>query len=188
MATDSQHERKLLNSQLKEEYANVVYSHEAHEEQRTLLAKHEKTIKTWQIVLSALSMTGAIGVLTKGQWWASTPTVLLTFVLLALNLYGFRFDIGTQITNHQKAADQLWLLTRKYLNLLTDFESLSTEEIRKRRDILLSETNALYSSIPRTSYKSFKIAQRRLKEEGLKQYTRDELDKILPIELRDRDI
>ena len=183
--TDSRSpERDRLYSQIENEYGNVVYTHAAQEEQRTRLARSEWRIKTFQIILSAASTAGIVGIFVTQQQWAMVATGLLTFALLALNSYSFRFELGTQIANHQKAADQLWYLQRQYLACLTDFNSMSDEEVRKERDRLVEQTKSIYTSIPRTDNKSFNIARDRLQKEGLKEFSRDELNLILPEDLR----
>ena len=180
--TDSRSpERDRLYSQLENEYGNVVYTHAAQEEQRTRLARSERRIKTFQIIFSAASTAGIGGIFVTQQQWA---TGLLTFALLALNSYSFRFELGTQIANHQKAADQLWYLQRQYLACLTDFNLMSDEEVRKERDRLVEQTKSIYTSIPRTDNKSFNIARDRLQKEGLKEFSRDELNLLLPEGLR----
>ena len=107
-------------------------------------------------------------------------TALSSFVLLFLNSYSFQLEIGTKVSRHRKAGDQLWLLVRKYQSLLVDFDDLDISEIRERRDALIAETAKVYKSIDRTDDKSFEKTQQRLKNDGLKEFTREELNKILP--------
>jgi hypothetical protein len=74
-------------------------------------------------------------------------------------------------------------LERKYLSLLVDFNGLETVDIQKRRDALIKETYEIYGSIERTDDKSFQKAQKRLKN-GLKEFSQEELNQLLPSELR----
>lgn len=177
-------EREKLYSQIENEYGNVVYSHAAQEEQRTRLAKSERRIKVAQILLSAASTAGIVGIFVTEAVWATAITGALTFALLALNSYSFRFELGMQIAQHQKAADRLWYLQRQYLSCLTDFSVMSDNAVREARDKLLEETKAVYASIPRTDNRSFRIARDRLQKEGLKEFSRDELNRVLPEGLR----
>ena len=61
---------------------------------------------------------------------------------------------------------------------------MSDEEVRKERDRLVEQTKSIYTSIPRTDNKSFNIARDRLQKEGLKEFSRDELNLLLPEGLR----
>lgn len=61
---------------------------------------------------------------------------------------------------------------------------MSDEEVRKERDRLVEQTKSIYTSIPRTDNKSFNIARDRLQKEGLKEFSRDELNLLLPEDLR----
>ncbi len=180
MTNSQQHERDVLYSQIENEYGNVVYSHAAQEEQRTRLTRTEHRIKVAQIVLSALSTAGLVGVFFTQQIWITSITAVITFLLLFLNSYSFRLEIGAKAALHRKAGDQLWLLIRKYLSLLVDFPELDLAEARKRRDALIAETAETYCNVERTDDKSFSIAQKRLKEDGLKEFTREELNRLLP--------
>ena len=173
-------ERGLLYSQIEHEYGSVVYSHTPQEEQRSRLAKHEQHIKIAQILLSAASSAGLVGFFFTERAWMNFITALSSFVLLFLNSYSFQLEIGTKVSRHRKAGDQLWLLVRKYQSLLVDFDDLDISEIRERRDALIAETAKVYKSIDRTDDKSFEKAQQRLKNDGLKEFTREELNKILP--------
>lgn len=173
-------ERDLLYSQLEHEYGSVVYSHTAQEEQRSRLARSEQVIKITQVTLSALSAAGLVGLFFTQQVWINAITAVITFLLLFLNSYSFRLEIGTKAARHRKAADHLWLLVRKYQSLLVDFNNRDTSEIRESRDALIEETAEIYSSIDRTDDRSFKKAQKRLKKDGLKEFTREELNKLLP--------
>lgn len=177
-------ERELLYSQIEHEYGSVVYSHTAQEEQRTQLAKHEQHIKIAQIALSAASAAGLVGLFFTESAWMNVITALFSFILLFLNSYSFQLEIGTKVSRHRKAGDQLWLLVRKYQSLLVDFGNLDISEIRERRDALITETAKVYQSIDRTDDKSFEKARQRLKKDGLKEFTREELNKILPEALK----
>ena len=61
---------------------------------------------------------------------------------------------------------------------------MSDEEVRKERDRLVEQTKSIYTSIPRTDNKSFNIARDRLQKEGLREFSRDELNLLLPEGLR----
>lgn len=68
--------------------------------------------------------------------------------------------------------------------LLVDFETLSTEEIVSRRDALTIKTAEIYDEAPITDSKSYAKAQEQLKNKESQFFTREELDKMLPIGLR----
>lgn len=185
MVTNSQHhDRDLLYSQIENEYGSLVYSCAAQEEQRTRLARTAKRIKIAQIVLSALSTAGLVSTLLTVQACITIITTLITFLLLMLNSYSFRLEIDAKVIRHRRAGDQLWFLGRKYVSLLVDFSSLEIDEVRKRRDELNAEAAEIYSNVERTDDKSFATAQKRLKKDGLKEFSRDELNRLLPEALR----
>ena len=50
------------------------------------------------------------------------------------------------IASHNNTANQLWLVRENYVSLLSEFDNLSTEEIVKKRDELLLQTNKIYKN------------------------------------------
>lgn len=106
MTNSQQHERDVLYSQIENGYGSVVYSHAAQEEQRTRLTRTEHRIKVAQIVLSALSAAGLVGVFFTLQIWIASITAVITFFLLVLNSYSFRLEIGAKAARHRKAGEE----------------------------------------------------------------------------------
>lgn len=56
---------------------------------------------------------------------------------------------------HLDTSNRLWLLRELYLSLLTDFSTLSREEIVNRRDDLQERVAKVYASAPLTDNKSY---------------------------------
>ena len=85
---------------------------------------------------------------------------------------------------HLDTSNQLWLLREQYLSLLTDFATLTREEVVKRRDDLQLQVAKVYNAAPLTDNKSYTMAQKALKENESQFFTQEELDKLLPVALR----
>lgn len=76
------------------------------------------------------------------------------------------------------------MLREKYISLLTDFCILDENKIVDLRDDLQVQTYEIYKQSPKTDTKSYGDAQKALKYEEEQIFTYEELDKMLPLHLR----
>ena len=74
----------------------------------------------------------------------------------------------------------MWGIREGYVSLLVDFEVLEDNEIQKRRDILCEKVSEVNNNYPATDVKSYKAAQRALKDEEEQTFKDNEVDSILP--------
>jgi hypothetical protein len=177
---------KIFESQIRECYARVVYSHKAHEKCADICVSLLKRIKFFQIILAAAT-SGSFLVTVLGDGHLTTIIGgIFSALLLGLNLYNKNYDLGEIAQKHKNAADQLWNIREYYLSLLTDIlsQKVSVEEIRIKRDGLQKELSFIYSSSPRTNYKGYRSAQKALKDQEDMTFSDEEIDKLLPNLLR----
>lgn len=110
----------MLEGQLRECLARVVYSHKTHEKCSDILLSRLSQIKLRQIILSALATSGFIvAVFGVGKIGAVVGVVVST-TLLVLNTYTKNYDLGELAQKHRQAAADLWIIREKYLSLITD--------------------------------------------------------------------
>jgi len=172
--------REKLYSQIKSSHGKVVYSHTTHEKEIQRLQKINDRIKLAQIILSAVSAGSIVTVFFGQSVWTEIIASVFSFLLLILNLITLKFDISSNISKHVDSTNKLWLIREEYLSLITDFEFLSTEEIMTKRDYLTKKTGEVYSGSPKTSNKSYKKAQKAIKEEEEQYFSDEELNYLLP--------
>lgn len=188
MAINSQDNQEKLRSQILNSYGKVCYSLTSHEKEIQYLVKLERNIKLLQILLSAISAGTIISVIFEKGIIATVIASIVSSSLLILNSISLKFDISSDITRHKNSTNKLWPIREEYLSLLTDFNDLEVVEIRSKRDDLLYRTSEVYSDSPKTSSKSYKETQKALKVEEEQFFTNEELDQLLPPELRKNDI
>ena len=177
----------ILEGQIREFYGRVVYTHKTHEKCADLLLTRHQRIKISQIVLSALVTGGVLGALWPSSSLAVTLiTAILSTHLLALNSYTKDYDLGEVAQKHRQAAAEVWLIRERYLSLLIDLRSCAIEadKARHRRDVLLDELSVVYAGAPSTNAKAYNLAQHGLKNMEEMTFSDDEIDKLLPKELR----
>tara|TARA_R100001509_G_C4883009_1_gene220824 strand:+ start:1331 stop:1828 length:498 start_codon:yes stop_codon:yes gene_type:complete len=163
-----------------------VYSHKTHEKCSDILLSRLSTIKLWQIILSALTTGGFISTfLGAGEIGAGIGVVIST-LLLILNAYTKNYDLGELAQKHKQAANEIWFLREKYLSLLTDLAmgEKPIEKLQVERDALLESLHSVYSGSPSTTFEAYKKAQDALQTKEDMTFSDEEIDALLPKELK----
>lgn len=176
----------LVESQLRECFGRVVYSHKTHEKCADILLNLLKRIKLWQIVLSSVTTVGFITIFFGEEKIAAMIGAVVSTALLCLNFYARNSDLRELAQKHRHAAVELWYIREKYLSLITDWRigRMSMEHITGRRDELLEELHSVYSGAQSTNSRAYKKAQRALQKCEEMTFSDDEIDNLLPIDLR----
>ena len=173
-----------LEDQIRECFGRVVYTHKTHERMADNCAEKLNRFKTVQIVLTAVTSTGAVGVVVTNETWLEIATVLVSFLTLFVTTYLKNFDLGSTAQKHRDAAAKLWNVRECYLSLLTDLPTLDRPAAAARRDELQTMLAALYQAAPQTDGKAYSEAQKRLQELEDMTFSADELDCFLPLSLK----
>lgn len=194
---DTPDSRAILESQLRECYGRVVYSHKTHEKCADILLALLSKIKLWQIILSAFT-TGGFIVAVFGSEKEDTVALfdmwkigifvgtIVSTILLVINAYTKDYDLGELAQKHRQAGADLWNIREKYLSLITDLKMCEKpiETLQKERDELQRELHSVYSGAPSTNYKAYQKAQEALKQKEDMTFIDEEIDVFLPKELK----
>ncbi|QFQ88922.1 SLATT domain-containing protein [Paracoccus kondratievae] len=173
-----------LEDQIRECFGRVVYTHKTHERMAENCTKKLNRFKVGQIVLTAATSTGAVGVVVTNETWLEVATVLVSFLTLFVTTYLKNFDLGATAQKHRDAAAKLWNVRECYLSLLTDLPALDRQAAVERRDELQTMLAALYQSAPQTDGKAYVEAQKRLQKMEDMTFSADEIDCFLPLSLK----
>lgn len=173
-----------LEDQVRECHGRAVYTHKTHERMADRCAATLSRYKITQIVLTALTSTGAVGVVVTSEAWIEVATVVVSFLALFVSTYLKNFDPGSSAQKHRDAAAKLWNVRECYLSLLTDLPKVSREAAVERRDELQAMLAAIYAGAPQTNGKAYKDAQDRLKNMEDMTLTDEEIDCFLPLSLK----
>lgn len=183
---DSTNSRKILESQLRECFGRVVYSHKTHEKCADILLKRLATIKLWQIILSAITTGGFIAAAFGAGQVGAAIGILVSTLLLVLNAYTKNYDLGELAQKHRQAANDLWLIREKYLSLITDLAigEKPLVKLQEVRDSLLDELHSVYAGAPSTTFQAYRKAQLALKTYEDMTFSEEEIDAFMPKELK----
>ena len=102
-----------------------------------------QTLKVLDIILTAVSSVGIISFFFHGNLQINIITSFVTLASLTLNLYTSYFRDDDDKTLHADAASELWAVEKGFESLLTDFDSLSPEDVRAKRDTLVGDIDRI---------------------------------------------
>jgi hypothetical protein len=183
---EKSNEIEFLESQIRECFGRVVYSHKTQEKCADIVLTLHKRLKLLLIIISAIVTTSLLIKLFGDQEWALMVGVILSTILFGLNTYMKDYDLGEISQKHTNAANELWDIRESYLSLLTDIRGnqLSINQIMNQRDELQKRLYNTYSGSPRTNFKAYKEASKALKVNEELTFSDKEIDVFLPKELR----
>jgi hypothetical protein len=186
MEQDSQIE--ILDSQLRELYGRVTWSHKTHEKCADILLKRHQCLKVSQIILSALTTTGILIAVFGENKIAGILSAIFSTILFGLNTYTKDYDLGEIAQKHANAAAELWDIRETYLSLLVDIRAgrLTLEELIVKRDQLQENLFQTYKGVPRTINAAYNAATKGLKKNEELTFSVAELNSLLPEALRTR--
>ena len=94
--------------------------------------------------------------------WLCWVGGLTSATSLGLNLYSLNFNLPTIIKNHTDAANELWDVREAYKTILIDYDEMTNEEIRSKRDKLTQAVSQINKKYPGTDDKAFATAKKRI--------------------------
>lgn len=180
-------QKEKLYGQIQDEYGKVIYTYTTHLKMAKQLRQKNEKWKWAQIILSAFSTTAFIGIFFSNEKWISIVGTLLSAALFIINSYLKELDHSGDSKSHINTSNELWIVRVMYGSLLTDFDSLSVEEIRQARDDLLLKTSRIYQRALDTNEKAYKKAKKALQKDDEQFFTQEELNKIVSRDLRKGD-
>jgi hypothetical protein len=179
-------QNNLIESQIREIYGRVVYTHKTHEKCADLLKNRSDCLKIIEILLSALTTTSILVVIFGDGCIFEFLAALFSTVLLCLTLYSKDFNLLAIAEKHKQAALNILEIREKLLSLLVDIRigNKEIEILQLRRDELNEELVNTYRGAPKTINKAYQVASKALKENEEFTFTDEEIDKFLPESLR----
>ena len=183
---------KILESQIRECFGRVVFTHKTHEKCSDIYAEQLKILKISEIILSALTTTSLLTSIFGDQKIGTIIGAILSTIILGITIYTKDYDLGKLSKSHADVANQLWNIRELYISLIADIKSnnLAVEQIKQKRDELHKSLNIIYSNAPRTNYKAYELASKALNQNGqINQgeemtFSDSEIDRFLPNDLR----
>lgn len=174
-----------LEGQLREMYGRAAYTHKTHQKMADGYIARYKLIKLVEIVLSAATTTSLLVALFGKSEVATAVGAVLSAILAGCAMYFKEASLGEQAQLHTEVGAKLWGAREALLSLLVDLQDgRPVDEVRQQRDRLSAELEDIYKAAPRTNSKAYGEAQEALKNAEELFFTDEELNKMLPKQLR----
>lgn len=179
-------QKKLLESQIREIYGRVVYTHKTHEKCADVLKERSDYMKFAEIFLSAATTTSILVVVFGSGKVFELIAAFCSTILLGLTLYSKDFNLLAIAEKHKQAALNILEIREKLLSLLVDIRigNKEIEILQQKRDELNEQLLNTYRGAPKTINKAYAIASKALKENEEFTFSNEEIDKFLPESLR----
>ncbi|MEX2442019.1 MAG: SLATT domain-containing protein [Alkalispirochaeta sp.] len=178
-------------SVIRQNFANVVYTKTMHEICKEKEFRKRNRIIYADIALVTLSLVAMIFQAFYGfSIFASYLGMLFSILAITLLLIKLNFDPSSAYRQHERAANDLYEVREKYINLMADIlqKTSNQDSIIGRRDELVRDTKRVYDTAPFRDRASYREAQMRLKKEQTDgedfTFSDEEIDRFLPSELR----
>jgi DNA repair ATPase RecN len=179
-------QREIIESQLREIYGRIVYTHKTHEKCADILKKRSDRIKNTEIVLSAVTTTSILAILFGEGFVVQVIAAICSTLTLGLALYSKENNLLAIVEKHKQAALNILEIREKFLSLLIDI-NINNKEIeyfQQRRDELNEALITSYKGAPKTLSKAYQLASKGLKENEEFTFSDAEIDKFLPESVR----
>ncbi len=179
-------EKVLLESQIREIYGRVVYTHKTHEKCADVLKERNDCIKYLEIILSALTTTSILVLILGDGKVFQFIAALFSTALLCLTLFSKEYNLLALAEKHKQAALDILEIREKLLSLLVDIRigNNDIDVFQLERNKLNEQLVNTYRGAPKTINKAYKIASKALQKNEEFTFSDEEIDKFLPEILR----
>lgn len=174
-----------LEGQLREMYGRAAYTHKTHEKMADRYFARYRSFKTAEIALSAATASSLLLAVLGDTHLGTAVGAGFSAILLGFTLYFKEAGLTEKAQKHSEVASNLWAIREALLSLLVDMkDGCEVEQIRGERDHINERLKQIYASAPRTDKPAYEAAQKALKEAEELFFSDDELDRMLPRQLR----
>lgn len=176
----------LLEAQIRQIFASVVWTHKIQEKQADIYKDRHSILENVRLVISAVTTSGIIATVFIQGNTLKVITAIVSIVTLFINSYFKSYDLNKLRQQHKNSAVQLLEIREKIICLLCDIkiQRFSEIEIIDKRDKIIGELMKVYKNTVDAGSKAVGYASKDLKERGDNTFSDEEIDSFLPIMLR----
>lgn len=176
----------LLESQIRELYGRVIYTHKTHEKCADILKSRYDNLKIAEIVLSVLTTSSILLLIFGKGIFFQIAAALISAILTGLTLYTKDNNLLELVEKHKQSALNILEIREKLLSLLVDIKigNKNLIDLQLERDVLNEQLVNYYRGAPKTSEDAFMMASKALKEKEEFTFSDNEIDKFLTESLK----
>lgn len=176
----------VLEDVVRDSYSGVVWSHKIQEKQSDIYSEKFKKMETINIGAASLTSVGIVAMIFTDPIWLKLISALISFATIYISAYFKSFDLQKLIASHKATANKLIAVRDQYKVLLTKIklQNDSVENLLKRYNELVEETDDIYLDAPNTTDEAVDRASKSLKIKKDNTFSDEEIDSFLPRSLR----
>lgn len=170
----------------RELYGRVAWTHKTHEKDREIWSRKVCLTRWINVVLIGItSLLATVGAIFNNQVIFVVASIFGA-VSTAFVVYQLSFNPEKTEEGHRMAAKRLLYLRDQYLVLIQEAmsERTSIEQLQNKLESLHREASIVYEYAPDSSSKAYMAASEALKTNEELTFSREEIDKLLPKDLR----
>lgn len=174
---------EMLESQLRQIFASVVWSHKIQEKQADIYLSRYNTLEFFRILLAALTSSGIFTAVFVEDFRLKIVTAIVSAISLFITAYFKSYDLKNLHEQHKKSALDWLELRENIMTVICDISLDKYEEadlLAKRDEFIKRKIEIAKSSLD-VEEKAVKNASDNLKVRGDNTYSDKEIDSYLPI-------
>lgn len=179
-----------LMSQLRQTYGRLVHTQKTHEKEAERKVRQTWWLTAANLIVITVTLAATLaGLLTNSRsaQWISMASVVIAFGFAVVLL---SFQPQREAAEQRNAAKSFLTLRDDYARLIADATVAADtgHQVRARRDVLAARLAELHTHAPQASHRSYKKAAAALNASEELTFSQEELDRLLPAELRGRSV
>jgi len=173
---------EVLESQLRQVFASVVWTHKIQEKQADRYLRKYKLLEFIKVTLSAITSSGIFAAIFVDNKWLKIITAIISGASLFITTYYKSYDLKSLQKQHKKSAIELLELREDLVSVLCDIkiDKYNEDELTKKRDELLKRKIKIAKCTLDPDEEAVKEASDNLKKRQDNTYSDDEIDSYLP--------
>ena len=177
---------EVLESQLRNMFAGVVWTHKIQEKQADIYLNRLKILEFFRIGSSAITASGIFAVMFIDKFSLKIATAIISLLSLFINSYYKTYDLKGLQKQHKKSALALLEIREEFITVLCDIKlnKYTEDDLIKKRDDLLKRQMNIYKGALDASTDAYNKTQKALKIQKDNTYSDEEIDSFLPIVAR----
>lgn len=173
---------EIIESQLRQVFASVVWSHKIQEKQADIYLKKFNRLEFLRILLSAVTSSGIFAVVFVDNFCLKLVTAIVSAISLFITTYFKSYDLKSLQKQHKKSALEWLELRENIMTVLCDISlnKYDEDELIKKRDEFLKKKIEIAQETLDPEEKAVNQASKDLKNRQDNTYTDEEIDSYLP--------
>ncbi|WP_170272124.1 SLATT domain-containing protein [Clostridium tarantellae] len=176
-------DKKILESQLRQLYADVVWGHKTQEYQANIYMRRFNFLEIVKILASTITTSGIIGSIVLDQSKTlEIITAIVSMITLFVTTYTKTYNLSELYKEFKDKSLQFLYIRERLLNLLyyLRLESADLNDLAVKRDKIVEDLKTIHMDTKAVSRRALYSVSKSLKMDDNNIYSEEEIDAVLP--------